>query len=167
MIRNLLISAWILCVALAGAYAGATVSFGSKAQGEHPEEGPLTIVLKAMTVPVISGGAMQGYVLVHLTLALKRDLVKTLPQPPDLVAADYVFRTIYSEEQVDFKHLKKQDLDKISKNILESFNARAGVPVVENVFLQELHYLSKQEVAAGIGAGSGSGAGGGGAGAHH
>jgi hypothetical protein len=167
VIRNLLISAWILCVVLAGTYAGATIPLGSKGKTEHVEEGPMMITLKSMTVPVISGGAMQGYVLVHLTLTLKRDLAKSMPQPPDLVAADYVFRTIYAEEQVDFRNLKKQDLDKVSKNILESFNARAGVPVVENVLLQELHYLSKQEVAVGIGVGGAAGAGGGGAKARH
>ncbi len=152
MIRNLFVSIWILGLTLASAYFGATIPLGSKAHGPAGEEGPAQITLKSMTVPVIANGAMQGYVLAQLTLVMKRDLLKTLPQPPDLVLADYVFKTLYAEEQVDFKHLTKQDLDKLSKSILESVNARAGAPLVENVFLQELHYLNKQEAAAGIGA---------------
>lgn len=155
MIRSLLISIWILSLALVSAYFGATIKFSSKPQSPAGEEGPALVTLKALTVPVISNGAMQGYVLAQLTLYMKRDLLKTLPQPPDLVVTDYVFRTIYAEEQVDFKHLTKQDLDKLSKSVLESVNARAGAPLVENVLIQELHYLNKQEVASGVGAGAG------------
>jgi hypothetical protein len=159
VIRTLLVSVWILSAALASAYVGATVKLGSNAHGGAPgEEGPLQMTLKAITVPVIANGVMQGYVLAQLTLSLKRDVLKTLPQPPELVVADFVFKTIYAEEQVDFKRLAKQDLDKLSKTLLESVNARAGGPLVENVYIQELHYLNKQEAAPGIGAAAGGGA---------
>ena len=94
---------------------------------------------------------MQGYVLTQIALVTKRDLLKTLPQPAEVVVADFVFKTLYAEEQVDFKHLTKQDLKKLSKTILESVNADAGVPSVENVFIQELHYLNKQEAGVTVG----------------
>jgi len=159
VIRSLALSIWIVGVTLAAAYFGATLSFHSSPPEHSAEEGPAQITFKAVTVPVIANGVMQGYVLTQVTLALKRDLLKTLPQPPDLVLADAIFKTLYAEEQVDFKNLKKQDLDKLSKAILESVNARAGKPVVDDVFIQELHYLSKQEAGAGLTLGSGAGAG--------
>ncbi|MGO9486030.1 MAG: hypothetical protein ACLPX9_15830 [Rhodomicrobium sp.] len=152
MTRTIFVSIWILSVTLASAYMGATLQLRSTAHSSEPvDDGPALITLKSMTVPVIANGEMQGYVLADMTLSLKRDLLKTMPQPPDLVVSDAVFKTVYAEEQVDFRHLKKQDLGKLSKSIAESVNAKAGVPVVENVLIQELHYLSKQE--AGIASG--------------
>ncbi len=154
MIRNIVVSIWILSLTLLSAYLGATVSFHSPPSSPPAgEEGPSLITLKSITVPVIANGAMQGYVLASITLTVKRPLLKKLPQPTDLVLADAVFKTLYAEEQVDFKNMPKQDLDKLTKIILESVNARAGVPVVEAVFIQELHFLNKQELASG---GSGS-----------
>jgi hypothetical protein len=44
---------------------------------------------------------------------------------------------------MDFKHLEKQDLETLSKKILESINARAGAPLVADVYIKELHYLNK------------------------
>ncbi len=152
MTRTIFVSIWILSVTLASAYMGATLQLRSTAHVSEPvDDGPALITLKSMTVPVIANGEMQGYVLADMTLSLKRDLLKTMPQPPDLVVSDAVFKTVYAEEQVDFRHLKKQDLGKLSKSIAESVNAKAGVPVVESVLIQELHYLSKQE--AGIASG--------------
>ncbi len=158
MIRSLALSLWIVGATLAAVYFGATLSFNSSHQEPNAEEGPAQMTFKAVTVPIIANGAMQGYVLAQVTLTMKRGLLKTLPQPPDLAVADAIFKTLYAEEQVDFKNLKKQDLDKLSKAILESVNSRAGKPVAENVFIQELHYLSKQEAGAGLTLGPGAGA---------
>jgi hypothetical protein len=98
-----------------------------------------------MTVPVISGGALQGYVLTQVAVLLKADSLASLPQPPDLLLTDEVFKTVYAEEQIDFKHMEKIDLVKLSKKIVQNINDRAGAPVTDDVYIQELHYMSKQD----------------------
>ncbi len=148
MIRNLAVSFWILSLTLASGYFGARMPRDFATAISQPSaDAPSLIALKSMTVPVIANGAMQGYVLAQISVSASAEWLKTLPQPADLLIADSVFKTLYAEEQVDFKHLGKQDLSKISKKILESINAKAGVPLASDVFIQELHYLSKQEVA--------------------
>ena len=99
MIRNLVVSIWILSLTLLSAYLGATVSFHSlRSSPPAGEEGPSLITLKSITVPVIANGTMQGYVLASVTLTVKRPLLKKLPQPTDLVLANSVFKTLYAEE---------------------------------------------------------------------
>ncbi len=149
MIRNLAVSVWILCLTLGFAYFGAKMPRNlATADSQPAADAPSLIALKSMTVPVIANGAMQGYVLAQISVSAKPEGLKTLPQPADILIADSVFKTLYAEEQVDFKHLGKQDLSKLSNKILESINARAGVALASDVFIQELHYLSKQEVGA-------------------
>ncbi len=146
MMRGLAVSVWILGVTLGAVYLGATMQRGKPAPEIAPA--PKTVVpikLQSMTVPVIAQGAVQGFVLTQIAIAVNQELAKALPQPPDLLLTDEVFKTIYSEEQIDFKRIGKLDLEKLSKKIRENINKRAGAPVAEDAFIQELHYLSKHE----------------------
>lgn len=149
MIRNLAVSIWIVCLTLASAYFGARMQHEPAPKPSQGVQPPALIALKSVTVPVIANGAMEGYVLAHITVSAKAELLAKLPQPADLLMGDAAFKTLYAEEQVDFKHLGKQDLAKLSKKVLDGINAKAGIPLASEVFIQELHYLSKQEIAAG------------------
>jgi hypothetical protein len=149
LLQGLIVSIWILLVTLGAVYMGSTMHAGKTApEGEHAAKVVAPIKLKPMTVPVIAGGSIQGFVLMQISINANQELVKALPQPPDLLLNDEVFKTIYAEEQVDFKRLNKQDLPKLSKQICENINKRAGAPVAEDAFIQELHYMSKKDASA-------------------
>ena len=149
MIRSLLASVWIVSVTLAAAYFGHTMQSSRPAPAaEQDTKASATVKIKSMTVPVIAGGALQGYVLTEISISTKSDLLKTLPQPPELLLSDEVFKTLYAEEQVDFKHIEKTDLAKLSQKVRDNINSRAGAVIAEDVFIQELHYMSKEDVRA-------------------
>lgn len=149
MLRSLLVSIWIVSATLGATYFGATMQGGSS-PAEEPTAAakPTPIKLKSMTVPVVSGGAIQGFVLTQLSVLARPDLLKNLPQPSDLLLNDEAFKTIYGEEQIDFRRMEKLDLVKLSKKICDSINKRAGAPVVEDVFFQELHFMNKHDASA-------------------
>ncbi len=146
MIRSLLTSVWIVSITLAAAYFGHSMQGSGHASGaEEVGKSLTTVKLRSITVPVVGGGALQGYVLTQLSISAKADLLKNLPQPADLLLNDEVFKTLYAEEQVDFKHMEKADLARLSQKIRDNINSRAGAVVAEDVFIQELHYMSKQD----------------------
>jgi hypothetical protein len=148
MLRSLLVSLWIVSATLGATYFGAMMQ-GGKPEAESPQIAkPAPIKLKSMTVPVVSGGAVQGFVLTQLTVSARPDLLKNLPQPPELLLNDEAFKTIYGEEQIDFKRMDKLDLVKLSKQICDNINKRAGAPVADDVFIQELHFMSKHDASA-------------------
>jgi hypothetical protein len=146
LIQSLFVSIWIVAATLAAVYFGVTMELGKPA-GEAQQEAkpPTQIKLKSMTVPVVAEGAVQGYILTQITISLKTELMKSLPQPPELLLTDEVFRTIYGEEQIDFKRIQKTDLGKLAAQIGGNINARVGAPVADNVFIQELHYMNKRD----------------------
>ncbi len=131
---------------LASVYVGTMMQGKGAAPDEaHAAKASAPIKLKSMTVPVVSGGALQGYILTQIAVSVKTDLLKNLPQPAELLLNDEVFKTLYAEGQIDFKHLEKQDLVTLSKKICQNINSRAGAPVAEDAFIQELHYMSREE----------------------
>ena len=62
---------------------------------------------------------------------------------------DEAFRAIYSEDDLDFRKLKKLDLASITKNIVDGSNKRLGLHVVEDIFIQEFSYVTKDGVRTG------------------
>ena len=94
MIRALAISIWIVSITLAAVYFGHSMKSSGAAHGaaEQVANAPTTIKIKSMTVPVVGDGTVQGYILTQLTISAKPDLLKTLPQPPDLLLGDEVFK---------------------------------------------------------------------------
>lgn len=78
MIRSLLMSVWIVAVTLAAVY------FGHAMKGSPPQPGaehaskasPTTIKLKSFTVPVVTGGTLQGHVMTQVSISANSDLVK-------------------------------------------------------------------------------------------
>ena len=146
MIRSLAISVWIVSITLVAAYFGHTMQSSAPAPGaEKVANPPTTVKIKSITVPVVASGAVQGYVLTTVSISAKPDLLKTLPQPPDLLLSDEVFKVLYAEEQIDFKHIEKTDLAKLSQKIRDNINSRVGAVLAEDVYIQELHYMSKQD----------------------
>ena len=147
MIRSLAISVWIVSITLAAAYFGHTMQNSGPAHraAEQVANAPTTVKIKSMTVPVVGDGTVQGYILTTVSISAKTDLLKTLPQPPDLLLSDEVFKTLYAEEQIDFKHIEKTSLAKLSQKIRDNINSRVGAVLAEDVFIQEFHYMSKKD----------------------
>ena len=103
MIRTLLISFWIAGLTLASVYFGIEM----RRSQPTPETAPAvlaarSIMLKAITVPVIADGALKGYVLTSIAVAVSPDVLKTVPQPAEPLLVDAAFATIYGEERIDF-----------------------------------------------------------------
>ena len=61
---------------------------------------------------------------------------------------DEVFKTIYGEEQIDFKHIEKLDLIKLSKKICDNINKRAGALSPRMSSFRRLHFLNKHDASA-------------------
>ena len=79
-----------------------------------------------ISVPIIRSGAIQGYVMAQFSFTANAAILKRLSLKADVVLLDEAFKAIYSEEVLDFKNMKKQDLGGLVKRIVEGSNQRFG-----------------------------------------
>ena len=80
---------------------------------------------KEFTVPKISNGAIQGYIIAQLSYSLDPAAPKSIiAAPPETFLLDEAFRYIYSDDSIDFSNLKKYDLPKMTKTLTQNVNAR-------------------------------------------
>ncbi len=147
MIKLLGIGVWACLVTLAASYGAiewqryvaGTPSVGGE---EHTIE---EIRTKAINVPIIADGAVQGYIVAQFVFTVDTKNLTGTSVRPDVYLLDEAFKTIYAGEKVNFRQLKKQDLPSLAKQLGENVNKRLGAPVVQDVLIDQLSYVPKGE----------------------
>lgn len=147
MMRLVLAGVWSALVALGSAYAvlsrhGETAEATSAAAARDLEQ----VRTKVMSVPVIAEGQVQGYVVAQFLFTIDRNAARDVPQPVNAFLSDGAFRTLYAGEKIDFRSLQRQDLMALGKTITETVNARVKAPLVHSVLIQDISYLTKDEI---------------------
>jgi hypothetical protein len=152
MIKVILAGLWACIVTLAASYAAVSWQAGHAGQGaEHEKHDSSleTVRTRMISVPVIRSGTIQGYVMAQFSFTAEGTTLKKLPVKADVVVVDEAFKAIYSDDALDFRKMKKQDLAGLVKRIVEGSNQRLGIHVVQDAFVQELSYVSKDGVRSG------------------
>lgn len=152
MIKLILAGLWACIVTLAANYAAVSWNAGHAAPEVEPEPlygGLETVRTRMISVPVIRAGAIQGYVMAQFSFTANAATIKRLSVKADVVLLDEAFKVIYSEDSLDLRDLKKQDLGALVKRIVKATNQRFGTHIVEDAFIQELSYVTKEGIRAG------------------
>ena len=148
MIRLFMTGAWVCVITLAAAYGiSQWVASGGKLMVRKDYlEGLEYEKTRLINVPMISDGAVQGYISAQFVFTVDAKTVRQLSVPPDPFVVHEAFRRIYSEERIDFKNMKKQDLAPLLKAIKQDVNERMQANIVQDVLIEEFNYISKDDL---------------------
>ena len=72
--------------------------------------------------------------------------IKKLSIPAPALITDQVYSYLYSNPQIDFTKKETIDLDAFRKAIRDTVNARVGVELVHDVLIDQVNFLSKDEI---------------------
>jgi hypothetical protein len=148
MAKLVLIGVWACLMTLASSYA-ATYWKANQAKLASAEQSSKSVEYKKtkeFTVPKIFNGEIQGYIVAQLSYAVDLEVQKTITAPPEAFLLDEAFRYIYNDDSVDFNDLKKYDLQKMTKSLIQSVNVRLNGNLVKDVLIQEFNYMSRLDV---------------------
>ena len=101
---------------------------------------------KAINVPIIGNGAIQGYMVAQFVFTVDATAMRKLAIDPEIYVLDEAFKTIYAGEQINFQNMKKQDLPALAKALADNVNGRLGGPIVQEVLIDQLSYIPKNEM---------------------
>jgi hypothetical protein len=154
VIKTIALGFWICLVTLVATWAGATFLGASKSDAAAPATekffgGLAEVKPRPVSVPMIVDGAIQGYVMAQMAYTAKKETLDRLSVKPDVFIVDEAFKAIYEGEAVNFKHLKKQDVDAMALRIKENVNRRFGSAFVEDVLFEDINYIPMERVRGG------------------
>lgn len=104
---------------------------------------------KAINVPIIGSGTIQGYMVAQFVFTVDAAALHKMQVNPEVYVLDEAFKTIYAGEQVNFQNMKKQDLPLLAKKLGENVNKRLGVNIVQDVLIDQLSYIPKKDMRGG------------------
>lgn len=145
--KSLVIGVWVLLVALGSSYAVAYLDGTRKPAGtEQAAAGTLQLEkTRVINVPMIAKGSVQGFVVAQFGYTVDAVMMKKIPVSPEVFLLDEAFRTLYSDDHLDFTHLEKYDINKFTKHLVQATNERLGANLVKAVLIQDFTYFSKEE----------------------
>jgi hypothetical protein len=95
-----------------------------------------------INVPRIKDGAIKGYAVMLLSYTVDLGALRTAAMAPDSILVDEAFRYVYDDDTIDFDHLDRFDLAKMSKTLARAVNARVNADVVVDVGVQEFTFAT-------------------------
>jgi len=148
MIRLFMTGAWVCLITLGAAYGISEwiASGGKLIERKEYLEGLEYEKTRVINVPIVSDGAVQGYISAQFVFTVDARTVRQLSVPPDPFVVDEAFRRIYAEERIDFRSVKKQELASLLKAIKQDVNARMQANIVQDIMIEEFNYISKDDL---------------------
>jgi hypothetical protein len=138
---------WIAAVTLASTCAAAYMAMGHKPAGteQTPSASLQLQKTRVINVPMIADGAVQGFIVAQFGFTIDPAELKQLSVPPEVFLLDEAFRAIYSDSKLDFKHLEKYDVNKLTGHLVQATNDRLGAKLIKDVLIQDFTFVPKQD----------------------
>lgn len=149
MVKVLLVGIWVCVVTLGASYGAVMWQADTSANAEADEFfGGLDYVkTEPISVPLLSEGVIKGYIIARFVFTVDGVTLRKLSVPPTVFLIDEAYRAIYaSGQKIDFARLDKYDVDMVTAEIREKVNARFKSDLVREVLVEQLNYLSRDEV---------------------
>jgi len=93
-----------------------------------------------INVPRIKDGVVKGYAVMLLSYTVDLGALKKAAMAPDAILVDEAFRYVYDDDTIDFDHLDRFDLVKMSNAIKRAVNERVKADVIVDVGVEEFTY---------------------------
>ena len=154
MTKLILSAVWICIITLVSSYTAASW----KARGTIVPTGEPSLTglnyqkTDPINVPIIVDGGVKGYVVAQFVYTADATALKQLSVPPDAFILDEAFRTVYSDDRIDFDHLERFDLASLTKTLMEAVNTRFGTELIQDVLVHQFTFVTKEEIRAQAGA---------------
>lgn len=148
MSKAFLVGLWVCIVTLLSSYGAVLWVTGARAEREEDAylEGIEYQKVQPITVPMINNGTVEGYVIVKFVFTADARTLRNLSVGPNVFLIDEAFREIYTNRRIDFENLKSYDLDDMTKSIKENVNKRLNAEIVQDILVEELNYVDRDDI---------------------
>lgn len=148
MIKFVAAAIWICLVSIGAVfYSFHAAGARDDAAAPLPMLGGLDYIkTEIVSVPVLRGARIEGYFLTRLVYTVEPARLAKLSVPAEALINDEVYSYIYGNPQLDFTQKETLDLDAFRRGVRDSINKRIGDNLVQDVLIEQVDFLSKDEI---------------------
>jgi len=149
MVKFIVAAVWIVAVTV-GSIFFAFSSTGDK-PGEVEKPAPFFggldyVKTDVISVPVVKNGEVAGYFIARFVFTAEPARIAKMSVPMQAIITDEFFTYLYSNPLMDFTRGDRIDIDAFRAGLRDNLNKRLGEDFVHEVMMEQVDYLSKQEI---------------------
>lgn len=150
MVKLVVVGFWVCLVTLGAVFFSVQMATAPVADiGDKAKKDPGQLVRgEPITVPLIADGAIKGYFLGRVSFMMNKDKIKGVELPMTEIMTDEMFTLLVGNKMVDITSMSSFDLTAFRETIKTDLNKRLGEGFVEEVLVEQLDYLSKEDIRA-------------------
>ena len=95
---------------------------------------------------MIRNNEIGGYLLLEPIVITNSDVISQLTIPLNIIARDVIIGIVHANDDIDIHRLEKFNLDDFRKRVVKLINTRIGKPVVDDVLIQSIDFINKEDV---------------------
>jgi hypothetical protein len=148
MIKLVGTGVWVLLITLASVYFSLKMASAPKVDTAAAErEAAMEFVTGyTTTIPVIGEGGVSGYFLTKLAYKANKDLAAKQVVPLPEMITDELYTLLVGKKMIDVADAGRFDLDAFRGVVKEGLNRRFGADVIEEVYVEQIDYLTTAAV---------------------
>lgn len=149
MIKLVLTGVWVCVITLASVYMSVHLATAPAPAPDQSKQSLVELVKgESITIPLVKDGAVTGYFLGKVSFMVKKDMLKGGTLPLTEMTTDELFSLLVGNKMVDIAHMKSFDPNAFRDMVKKDLNEHLGGEYIDQVLLEQLDYLSKEDVAA-------------------
>jgi hypothetical protein len=148
MVKLIFTGLWVCAVTLGAVYFSVQMSAPPPPVDEAELLKARSELVKgeSINVPMLSNGAVQGYFITRISFMMDKEKIKTVKLPVTELMTDELFTLLVGNRMVDLSHTASFDLAAFRASIKDNLNKRFGDEYVLDVLVEQLDYLSKDDI---------------------
>jgi predicted DNA binding CopG/RHH family protein len=149
MIKLVLTGVWVCAITLASVYFTVHSATAPAPAPDDSKQSQLELVKgETITVPVVKDGAVAGYFLGKMSFMMNKEMIKNVSLPLTEMTTDELFTLLVGNKMIDVTNMKAFDPQAFRDLIKKNINSHLGGEYIDQVMLEQMDYISKEEVGA-------------------
>jgi hypothetical protein len=152
MIKIVVTGLWVCIVTLAAVYFSIQLATAPAASSEPKPIAEEFVKGESINVPIIGDAGISGYFITKISYMMDKDKSAKLDLPLPALTTDALFTLLVGNKMIDMSQPKAFNVEAFRGDIKKNMNDRLGGDYVASVVIEQLDYLSKDEIRANEGA---------------
>lgn len=147
MIKVIMAGVWVCVITLAAVYFSVQMATTPPVDENEAKKAALEVVKgEAITVPVLREGKVEGYFISRISFMMEKEKIKGVTLPMTEYMTDELFTLLVGNPMIDISNPKGFKLEEFRKMVKEDLNKRLGEEYISEVLVEQLDYLSKEDI---------------------
>ena len=150
MLKLILTGVWVAIVTLGSVYFSIQMSKAPDPAEEEAKKKAVQELVKGevVTFPVIAQGRVEGYFLTRTSFIADKTKLGEITLPIPELLTDELYTELVGDKVIRVSENRNFDLKAFKARVKEALNKKLGADVVLDVIVEQIDYLSKEEIQA-------------------